>query len=109
METFQGRDVVLYIESHQCQVDSAYHTCPCSEGGNRGSGGVALLFKRELSHVIQIVRKDEYTTYMWIRVKTGETRYVYIAICYFSDYAQEWLPYDALYDDIVEFTGLGIR
>lgn len=61
-----------------------YCTCPRSKSGNRGLGEVAVLFKKELSYVIQVVRKDENAAYMWISFKTGETRDVYIARCYFS-------------------------
>ena len=80
-DSFKGRDMVFYSETHQrpgqplpsvkgylwetaCRPDTR------SLRGSRGSGGVAVLFKEELKQFIQIVRKDEQARYMWERLRS---------------------------------------
>ena len=94
-DSFKGRDIIFYSETHQTPGGTlprvtGYHwetTCRQevrSEHRERGSGGVAVLFREELQSLIRIVRRDEHAKYMWIRVRAETGRPLYIAICYFT-------------------------
>ncbi len=122
-ETYKGRDIILYTETHQY----GKNTLPAVPGykwesvarkkprGNtsRGSGGVAVLYREELYHIIQVMGKDEHARYMWIRIQVEDHCPLYIAVCYFapsnSDYAgpNGQSPYAILDEDIMHYSQLG--
>ena len=85
---------------------------PTSPGSTRGSGGVAVLYKKELHDRVHVVHKDVDARYMWIRIKRGDLRELYIAICYFPPAYSRFAPlgespYLPLYDDIIRFATMG--
>ena len=123
-DSFKGKDIVFYSETHQApgsslpKVSGYLWESACrqevrSEGRNRGSGGVAVLFKEELRPLIHIVRKDNQARYMWVRITSETGKPLYIAICYFppstSNYAppKGHSPFTVLNEDIWEFSRSG--
>ena len=120
-DSFRGRDIVFYSETHQApgqlmphvtgyRWETACRKDTRSEHGSRGSGGVAVLFREELQPLLHIVRRDEHARYMWVRLRAEMGRFLYIAICYFppstSVYAtpRGQSPFSVLHDDIWEFS-----
>ena len=51
---------------------------------SRGSGGVAILFRRELQSRIQIMARDPEARFLWIRIELSVDHIIYIALCYFA-------------------------
>lgn len=118
-DSFKGRDIVLYSETHQAPGQLMPHVtgyrwetaCRAeTRSGSRGSGGVAVLFREELQPLLHIVRRDDQARYLWVRLRADTGRFLYIAICYFppstSVYAgpRGQSPFSVLDDDIWEFS-----
>ena len=120
-DSFSGRDIVFYSETHQTpgqalphvsgyRWESASRQETRSELRGRGSGGVAVLYREELQPMVHIVRRDAHARYMWVRLRPETGRYLYIAICYFppntSVYAapRGQSPFAILDEDIWEFS-----
>jgi len=89
-----GRDIILLTETHESperslprihgfQWESAYRKCT-RQNTSRGSGGVAILFRRELQGRIQIVARDPEARFLWIRIELSVDQIIYIALCYFA-------------------------
>ena len=66
--------------------------------------------------IISIVRGEEYTRHMWIRISLLSTCQLFIAVCYFPPRTSSCAPqvtteghspYETLYADIVEFSRQG--
>ena len=68
-DSFSGRDIVFYSETHQApgqtlphvsgyRWESASRQETRSELKGRGSGGVAVLYREELQPMVHIVRRD---------------------------------------------------
>ncbi len=85
---------------------------------SRGSGGVAILFRRSISSHIQIVSRDEEARFIWVRLEIDRAHWVYIAICYFPPRGSSYAsidgqarvgdsPYTSLSDDILRYSALG--
>ena len=98
-DTFKNTDIAMYAETHQCMAsklpevqgcrwESICHPQPRTPRSTRGSGGVAVLYKKELHDRVHLVHKDVDAHYMWIRIKRGDLRELYIAICYFPPATQ---------------------
>ena len=71
-----------------------------------------MLYKEELHGRVHVVHKDVDARYMWIRIKRGDLRELYIAICYFPPAYSRFAPlgespYLPLYDDIIRFATMG--
>ena len=118
-DSFKDRDIVFYSETHQAPGQLLPHVtgyiwetaCRAeTRSRGRGSGGVAVLFREELRPLLHIVRRDEQSRYMWVRLRAETGRFLYIAICYFppatSAYAtpRGQSPFTVLDDDIWEFS-----
>lgn len=83
-------------------------------GGVRGSGGVAVLFRDHLRHIVTIERRDAQARYLWIRIRRLPHRDLFIAVCYFppsqSDYVASGpgqSPFEDLSEDISDFAHRG--
>ena len=71
-----------------------------------------MLYKKELHDRVHVVHKDVDAHYMWIRIKRGDIRELYFAICYFPPPYSRCahlgeLPYIPLYEDIIRFATMG--
>ncbi|MCO5604880.1 hypothetical protein L7F22_059054 [Adiantum nelumboides] len=93
-EVMEDRDIVLITETHESPErglpriqgyvwESSHRKCTCHRT-SRGSGGVAVLNRRELHGRKQIVAKDEEARFIWIRMELHEGSFIYIALCYFA-------------------------
>ena len=93
-EVMEGHDILLLTETHQSperglprvegyQWESAYRGAT-RQSTIRGSGGIAMLVRREMQRRVQVVARDPDARYMWIRLQLSEIRVLYIALCYFS-------------------------
>ena len=93
-EVTRGRDIILLTETHESperslpriqdfQWESAHRRC-MRQNTSRGSGGVAILFHRELQHTIQIEARDPEARFLWIRIELSADQIIYIALCYFA-------------------------
>ena len=93
-EVMEGHDIVLLTETRQSperglprvegyQWESAYRGAT-RQSTIRGSGGIAMLVRREMQRRVQVVARDPEARYMWIRLQLSEIRVLYIALCYFS-------------------------
>ena len=65
-----------------------------------------MLYKKGLHERVHVVHKDIDAHYMWIRIKRGDLRELYIAVCHclptqFAPLGES--PYLSLYDDIIRF------
>ncbi|MCO5551960.1 hypothetical protein L7F22_005467 [Adiantum nelumboides] len=88
-EVLEHRDIVLLTKTHeslerglpriQGYVWESSHKKCMRHRTSRGSGGVAVLYRRELQGKIQIVARDEEAHFIWITVELH-----YIALCYFA-------------------------
>ena len=120
-DSFKGRDIIFYSETHQALASSlpkvsGYHwetTCRRevrSEYRGRGLIGVGVLFKEELRPLIRIVRKDDQARYIWVKIKAEMGRTLYMAICYFPPSTSHYAtpkgqpPLTILNEDIWEFS-----
>ena len=122
-DTLKNTDIAMYTETHQCMAsklpevqgyrwESICRPQPRTRGSTRGSGGVAMLYKEELHGRVHVVHKDVDARYMWICIKRGDLRELYIAICYFPPAYSRFAPlgespYLPLYDDIIRFATMG--
>ena len=107
----------MHAKTHQCiagkppylqgyRWDSVSCPQPSIPRNTRGSGGVVMLYKKELHDRVCVVHKDVDVRYMWIQIKRRDLRQIYIAFCYFppaySSFAPRGeSPYLLLYDDII--------
>ena len=133
-EIIEISDIIFLVETHQ----SSERGLPRVEGflwestfrktsrqqRTRGSGGVALLFRKELQHRIQILTIDIEARYIWARILITSDQAIYVAICYFPPKGSRYniigegttqehgmdhgpSPYDCLSDDIIRYSLLG--
>ena len=51
-----------------------------------------MLYKKELHDRVHVVHKDADACYMWIRIKRGDLRELYIAVCYFPPAYARFAP-----------------
>ena len=123
-DSFKDRDIVFYSETHQAlgkslpkvvgfKWESVCRQESRSKQGNRGCGGVAVLFKEELQHLIQVTRRDEQARFMWVKIKADIGTPLHIAVCYLAP-STSWFaslkgqsPYISLEEDIKEFSREG--
>ena len=92
-EILKVSDILFLVETHQ----SPNRGLPRVEGfrwesafrqtsrrhTTRGSGGVAILFRRELHNRMEIMKIDPEARFMWVKVSTSKDQAVFFAICYF--------------------------
>lgn len=134
----EGHDILLLTETHQSperglprvegyQWESAYRST-MRQSTARGSGGIAMLLRREIQGRVQVVARDPKARYMWIRLQLSEARVLYIALCYFSPRGSRYAtredtdssegeektaptagdpPYGVLSEDIIHYSTLG--
>lgn len=127
----EGRDIILLTETHQSperglprvegfQWESAYRRTT-RQGTSRGSGGVAVLFRRELQGRLRVVAQDPEARYMWISLQLSHDRVIYIALCYFPPSGSSYVitegmpqeeetgasPYTCLSEEIMHYSTLG--
>ena len=127
-EILKVLDILCLVETHQSpnrglpQIDgfrwefvfrqtSRRHT-------TRGSGGVAILFRREIHNRIEILKKDLEARFMWVKILTSKDQVIFIAVCYFPPKGSRYnmvgeasivydgaphgpSPYEPLSDDII--------
>ena len=92
-EVLEDRDLILVTETHESTEKAlprvegyqweSLHRHTTRQGTSRGSGGVALLFRREMRERIQILLRDEAARFMWLSIQLGPGKTIYIAVCYF--------------------------
>ena len=51
-----------------------------------------MLYKKELHDKVHVVHRDVDARYMWIRIKRGDLRELYIEICYFPPAYSRFAP-----------------
>ena len=73
---------------------------------------MAVLYKKEHHDRVLVVHKDVDARYMWIRIKRGDLRELYIAICYFLPSYSRFAPLSEspnlpLYANIIRFATMG--
>lgn len=125
----RGRDIILLTETHESperslprihgfQWESA-HRKYTRQNTSRGSGGVAILFRRELQGRIQVVARDPEARFLWIRMELSEDQLIYIALCYFAPTGSRFAvteqkegedgesPYTWLTEGIIEYSARG--
>ena len=102
-DTFKNKDIARLTQPHQCMSSNLPDVQGCrwelvchpqlwTLGSIRGSGGVAVLYKKELHDRVCVVHKDVDACYMWIQIKRRDLRELYIAICYFPPAYSSFAP-----------------
>ena len=133
-EILKVSDIVFLVETHQSpnrglprvngfrwesvfRQTSRRHT-------TRGSGGVAILFRREIHNRIEILKTDLEARFMWVKVLTSKDQVIFIAVCYFPPRGSRYnmagttsvvdegtshgpSPYEPLSDDIIRYSSQG--
>ena len=56
----------------------------------KGSGGVAILFRRKIHNSIEILKTDLEARFMWVKVLTSKDQAIFIAICYFPSKGSQY-------------------
>ena len=133
-EILKVSDILFLVETHQ----SPNRGLPRVEGfrwesafrqtsrrhTTRGSGGVAILFRRELHNRMEIMKIDPEARFMWVKVSTSKDQAVFFAICYFPPKGSRYnigglarlvdegmphgpSPYEPLSDDIIRYSSQG--
>ena len=123
------QDIILLTETHESPErglpriqgfhwESVHRKCT-RQNTSRGSGGVAILFRRELQSRIQIVARDHEARFIWLRLELSQAQTIYIALCYFAPTGSRFAmieheeggigesPYTCLMEGIMEYSTLG--
>jgi hypothetical protein len=121
-------DILFVTETHASRVRplpdfTGYHWLSVcrqetrSSGGVRGSGGVACLTRDSLQNMVSLVATDEFSRFMWVRVRARVTppRDIYIAVCYFPPASSSFAihndfngdPFIDLYTGITQYSVVG--
>ena len=93
-EVMRGRDIIMFTETHESrerglpyvrgyQWESTYRQTTGRHGTSRGSGGIAILVRRELQDRVSVVQRDPKARYMWVRIQLATDSVIHIAVCYF--------------------------
>ena len=131
-ELLEISDILFLVETHQSpnrglpRVDgflweSAFRQTSRRQT-TRGSGGVAILFRKELQHRIEVLSIDLEARFMWIKFLLAKEQTIFIAICYFppkgsrynvvgeigdESMSHGFSPYEPLSDDIIRYSSQG--